>query len=335
MPKGGRSVLHHRKVKVLVVDDSPVFGKLIAMALSGGGDAEVVGTARLAAEAVQLLHAARPDIVICGVEMPDANGIAFCRLLHRQYKLPFVIASSHPGAQGDALRAGASAFVQKPRDASKERLADFMRRIRECVLQAAIASGGKARRRLVAIGASTGGTEALMYIVSKLPPTFPALVMVQHMPPVFSRMFAERLNGASRLRVREAEGGETLQPGEAWLAPGDRHIAVVKSGGGYRLSCSDGDKVSGHRPSVDVLFRSVAETVGAAAVGVLLTGMGADGAAGLLRLRMSGAATIGQNEASSVIYGMPKAAYELGAVERQLGLADIPEALVALAETTA
>jgi two-component system chemotaxis response regulator CheB len=183
---------------------------------------------------------------------------------------------------------------------------------------------------IIAIGASTGGTEAIYTILSALPPTIPGIVIVQHIPPVFSRMYAERLDAQTSLRVKEAETGDTVEPGKVLIAPGDRHMKVRKIGNRYQAECFFGDKVNGHCPSVDILFESVAEAAGAYAIGILLTGMGKDGANGLMSMRRRGGRTIGQDEATSVVYGMPKAAFEIGAVEIQAALENIPGILTKL-----
>lgn len=183
---------------------------------------------------------------------------------------------------------------------------------------------------IIAIGASTGGTEAIFQILSALPADLPGIVIVQHIPPVFSQMFAQRLNDQTALRVKEAETGDYADPGTALIAPGDRHLSIKRVGNRYRVECFQGDKVNGHCPSVDVLFDSVAKEAGNRAVGILLTGMGYDGAKGLLSLRRKGASTIGQDEASCIVYGMPKVAFDLGAVETQACLSDIPRVLLAL-----
>ena len=184
--------------------------------------------------------------------------------------------------------------------------------------------------RVVAIGASTGGTEAIFNLVKGLPPNMPGMVIVQHIPPVFSRLFADRLDNQTPFTVKEAVSGDTVEPGKILIAPGDKHMRLKKAGGGYIVDCFTGDKVSGHCPSVDVLFESVAQVAGSSAIGVILTGMGYDGAKGLLSMRRGGARTIGQNEASCVVYGMPKVAYNIGAVEKTAPLENIPQLICSL-----
>jgi two-component system chemotaxis response regulator CheB len=180
---------------------------------------------------------------------------------------------------------------------------------------------------IIAIGASTGGTEAIYSILSSLPPTVPGIVVVQHIPPVFSRMYAERLDSQTSLKVKEAENGDYADPGSVLIAPGDRHMKIRKIGNRYQVECFSGDKVNGHCPSVDVLFESVAKEAGGCAVGIILTGMGYDGAKGMLAMRRKGCRTIGQDEGSSIVYGMPKVAFDIGAVEIQAALRDIPKML--------
>ncbi|MBE5966453.1 MAG: chemotaxis protein CheB [Lachnospiraceae bacterium] len=180
---------------------------------------------------------------------------------------------------------------------------------------------------IIAIGASTGGTEAIYSILRSLPPTVPGIVIVQHIPPVFSRMFAERLNGQTSLQVKEAKTGDYADPGRVLIAPGDQHMRIKKVGKRYQVECFPGDKVNGHCPSVDVLFESAAKEAGKSAIGIILTGMGYDGAKGLLMMRRKGGRTIGQDEASSIVYGMPKAAFDIGAVGIQVALTNIPKVL--------
>ncbi|WP_307720055.1 CheB methylesterase domain-containing protein [Paenibacillus koleovorans] len=184
--------------------------------------------------------------------------------------------------------------------------------------------------KVIAVGASTGGTEAITRLLGALPPAMPGIVIVQHIPPVFSRMFAERLNETTGFTVREAQSGDVVLPGHVLIAPGDQHMRLLQGRAGYEVECGAGVKVGGHRPSIDVLFDSVATVAGKASIGVLLTGMGADGAKGLLAMRRAGARTLGQDEASSVVYGMPKVAFELGAVERQVPLERMAAALIGL-----
>jgi two-component system chemotaxis response regulator CheB len=257
-----------------------------------------------------------------------------------------VVVSSVSDSVLDAMNAGAIDFVPKP-DLSYGRTTEAF--ITELIEKIKIASKSKVptvkpvtaaapkitasanpatNKKLIAIGASTGGTDAIFNVLKVLPPDIPGVVIVQHIPPVFSKMFADRLNNTTPLRVREAQNGDFLEKGLVLVAPGDRHMRVKKLGDRLKVEVAEGDKVNGHCPSVDVLFNSVAEVCGSCAVAVIMTGMGEDGARGLLNLRNSGARTIGQDEKSSVVYGMPKAAYEMGAVEKQVALENIPHAIL-------
>lgn len=331
---------NQKKIRVLVVDDSRVSRELISRGISSDPQIEVAAVAGDPFEARDKIIETRPDVITCDVEMPKMNGIEFVRRLLPQYFVPVIMVSSVSKAVFEAMEAGAVDFVVKPDQTPKgtETL------IRDLIAKIKTASTVKAPQRrperasitgnmtqdascLIAIGASTGGTEAIYSILSSLPPTIPGIVIVQHIPPVFSRMFAERLDNQTALHVKEAETGDYVDPGKVLIAPGDKHMRIKKVGKRYQVECFQGEKVNGHCPSVDVLFESVAKAAGACAVGVLLTGMGYDGAKGLLAMRRQGARTIGQDEASSVVYGMPKVAYDLGAVETQTALGQIPQVL--------
>jgi two-component system, chemotaxis family, protein-glutamate methylesterase/glutaminase len=335
------------KIKVLVVDDSYFYREVLARGLSSDPLIEVVATAQDPFEARDKIIEFEPDVMTCDVEMPKMNGIEFIRRLLPQYPLPVVVVSTVNGAVFDAMNAGAVEFAAKPNPSSVAEIEAFLRELiakvkiaakadvakrRAAVMGAAEAGMAKSPLRegaptqlhkLIAIGASTGGTEAITRVIQSLPPKMPGIVIVQHIPPVFSSMFAERLNASVSLEVKEAKTGDWAEEGKVLVAPGDRHMRVKRVGDRYKVECFQGDRVNGHCPSVDVLFDSVAREAGPAAIGVLLTGMGYDGAKGLLTMRRKGARTIGQDEASSVVYGMPKAAYEIGAVEKQSTLANI------------
>lgn len=322
-------------ISVLVIDDSATMRALIRAALGRRTDLKVVGEAGDPLEAREAIRALNPDVITLDVEMPNMNGLEFLERLMRLKPMPVVMVSTltQRGAEATlaALELGAVDCVGKPtglHDDSFERLADTVaaaaraRPIRhEAPASAAPAPAYLPGDTIVALGASTGGVEALLTVLSGFPANCPPTVITQHMPPNFTTSFAVRLDRVCAPSVAEATDGAELRPGHVYIAPGGlRHLEVRRLG--ERLSCrlSDGDPVTGHRPSVDVLFRSVAAAVGARAVGALLTGMGRDGAQGLLEMRQAGAATIGQDENTCVVFGMPRAAAEIGAVERQLPL---------------
>jgi two-component system chemotaxis response regulator CheB len=337
-----------KKTKVLIVDDSILFREMLARSLMKDPRIEVVAKASDPFEARDCIIQYAPDVMTCDIEMPKMNGIEFVRRLIPQYPLPVIIISTVSGAVFDAMRAGAVDFVQKPGDRSSDAMSAFADDLISKILTA---SSAKVRqpvklsdassddsnpfndrqfdsKKIIAIGSSTGGTEALFSILKNLPPMIPGIVIVQHIPPVFSKMFADRLNKETALSVAEAQGSELIKPGKVYIAPGDKHMRIRKTDGGYKTELFAGERVNGHCPSVDILFSSVAKECGKNAVGVILTGMGRDGALGLLEMRRCGAATIGQDEKSSVVYGMPKVAFEIGAVEKQCALEDIPGAII-------
>lgn len=334
-------------IKVLVADDSALFRELLKRGLDRDPAIEVVATAADPYEARDRIIQHRPQVMTLDIEMPRMNGIDFLKKLMPQYPLPTVVVSSVTDRVFDALGAGAVDFVEKP--ACGGRTEAF---INEVIVKVKIASTARVghhkraerfehapwalermKRRVIAIGASTGGTKAIQTILQQFPVSAPGIVIAQHMPPVFTRLYAERLNNLCRLEVKEAEEGDRVLPGRAIIAPGGHHLRVVRKKDGFAIEMeaeTADNKVNGHCPSVDVLFHSLAESAGRRAVGVLLTGMGRDGAEGLLAMRKAGARTLGQDEATSVVYGMPKAAWELGAVERQIPLEKIHEALLDL-----
>ena len=330
-------------IKVLIVEDSIVFRELLVQNLSRDPAIQVVGTARDPFEARDAILAKKPDVMTLDVELPRMSGIEFLRKLMPQYPLPVVVISSLSDKVFDALNAGAVDFVAKPAVSSRAQLEDFIRN--ELLVKIKIASTAKIsniKRKvmeqeqhgqrlstkrnnlLVAIGASTGGTEAIFAVAKEYGTDIPGIVVVQHMPPGFTSMYAKRLNEQCRIQVKEAQTGDRVLPGHMLIAPGgDQHMRLVKVNGGYQVECKRGPRVNGHCPSVDVLFESVAKNAGADAVGIILTGMGGDGAKGLLAMRKAGARTIGQDESTCVVYGMPKVAYDLGAVEYQEKLTQI------------
>ncbi len=330
-----------RKIKVLVVEDSLVFRELLARSLDADPGITVVATARDPFEARDAILKYKPDVMTLDIEMPRMDGIEFLKKLMPQYPLPVVMISSLTDKVFDAMSAGAVDFVAKPSNATREQLEEFMKReLTVKVKVASIAKVGdwkktttevseetlekKNKDIIVAIGASTGGTEALSEVISGFGEDIPGVVVVQHMPPKFTEMFAKRLDDKNWVNVKEARTGDVVRPGQVLIAPGgDAHMEIVKMNGEYQVVIKQGPKVNGHSPSVDVLFESVAKVAGNKALGIILTGMGGDGANGLLSMKRAGAKTIGQDESTCVVYGMPKVAYELGAVDYQEKLPDI------------
>lgn len=329
------------KIKVLVVEDSYVFRELLVRCLKTDPVLEVVATASNPYEARDAIIKYNPDVMTLDVELPRMNGIEFLRKLMPQHPLPTVVISALSDAVFDALEAGAVEFVDKPSGLSSDRLYRFMKN--ELITKIKIASTvrvGNLKKlyppiheklpatvgheiQLVAIGASTGGTEAIFDIVQQLRTDVPGIVVVQHMPAGFTKMYADRLNNQCKVFVKEAENGDIIRRGQVLIAPGEQQMKVVKAGNNYKVECAPGEKVSGHCPSVDYMFESVAKSVGKHAVGVILTGMGADGSKGLLSMKRAGAKTIGQDEESCIVYGMPKVAYEIGAVDYQVPLRSV------------
>jgi len=334
-----------KKIRVLVVDDSLVFREVLARGISSDPDIEVVAKALDPFDARDKILEFEPDVMTCDVQMPKMNGIEFIRRLIPQYPLPVIVVSTISTSVFDAMDAGAIDFVVKPDVQSPSNVESF---ILELIAKIRIAAYAKVNqpmlerqnrysskiansdKKLIAIGSSTGGTEAVYSLISRLPKDIPSILIVQHIPPVFSRMFADRLNKQTDLNAKEAQTGDYLEPGMVLVAPGDQHLKVKRIGDRYKVETFYGDKVNGHCPSVDILFESVAKECGKNAVGIILTGMGYDGAKGLLAMRRSGARTIGQDEQSSVVYGMPKVAYEIGAVEKQTSLLNIPQFLLSM-----
>lgn len=333
-----------KKIRVLVIDDSILFREIIVKGISLDSNIEVVAVAANPFEARDKIIEVHPDVITCDVEMPKMNGIEFAHWLLPQYFIPIIIVSSINHAVFEAMEVGVVDFIAKPNSSSSNNTEAFIKDLICRIKTASMASKTAWLERkkttqnfsdnlphdsetIIAIGASTGGTEAIYNILKVLPPTIPGIVIVQHIPPVFSKMFAERLNNQTTLNVKEAESGDYVHTGKVLVAPGDKHMRIIKVGKKYRVECFNGDKVNGHCPSVDVLFESVAEQAGSKAIGIILTGMGYDGAKGLLNIRNKGGRTIGQNEASSVVYGMPRVAFEVGAVETQTSLENIPQTL--------
>jgi len=337
-----------KRIRVLVVDDSALARRAIQDALAQDAGIEVVGLAADAYEAREQIIALEPDVLTLDLQMPLMDGLTFLRILQEHHPVPVVVVSSLTPAGSElamaALEAGAIDVIQKP-DGTRA-AAQMSRRLCAQVRAAALARRGAPAgnalqpaalaplatapdtRRVVLIGASTGGVEALRTVLPRLPADMPPLVVVQHIPPYFSRVMAEHLDRVAAVEVREAVDGDVLRPGLCLIAPGDFHVLLKRQGGQYRLKLSQTPPVNHCRPSVDVLFRSAAEHAGAQAVGVLLTGMGADGARGMQLLRAAGARTIAQSEDSCVVFGMPQAAIATGAVERIVPLTRIAEAVL-------
>lgn len=345
--------------RVLIVDDSALVRQILGEILARDPGIEVVGTASdplLAREKIKRLN---PDVITLDVEMPRMDGLAFLENLMRLYPIPVVMVSSLTERGADttleALALGAVDFVAKPKldiargleayaeeirskvkMAARSRVRALARRypaLRTLDPQAALVPSLKFRTtdRLIAIGASAGGTEALRVVLEGMPADAPAVVMTQHLPAGFSSAFAERLDRYSAMNVREAADGEAILPGHAYLPPGGRHLRVIGDGARWRCRIDDGPAVNRHKPAVDVLFRSVARSAAGNAIGVILTGMGDDGARGLLEMRQAGAPTLVQDEASSVVWGMPGSAVKLGAAEETVPLERIAERVLALA----
>ncbi|PLX35109.1 MAG: chemotaxis response regulator protein-glutamate methylesterase [Clostridiales bacterium] len=340
-----------KKIKVLIADDSSVFREVLRRNLSNDSGLEVVAVASNPFEARDRIVEFRPDVMTLDVEMPRMNGIDFLKKLMPQYPLPTVVISSVTDRVFDALAAGAVDFVGKPK--SSQNVEAFAKEVIVKIKIASTAKIGyhkraekfginhddfeKAKRKIIAIGASTGGTKAIQTVLQSFPANMPGTVIVQHMPPVFTKLYSERLNNLCRVEVKEAEDGDEIIPGKVLIAPGGYHLRAVQRKGSYRIEMeeqNDSNKVNVHCPSVDVMFESLAKVAGNRTIGVILTGMGNDGAAGLLSLRKSGARTVGQDEKSCVVYGMPKVAYELGAVERQESLDNIYGTIASLLKET-
>ena len=335
-------------IRVLIVDDSPFVREVLSAGLSQDATIEVVGAAGDPYAARDEIIRCDPDVITLDVEMPRMNGVEFLRKLMPQHPLPVVMVSAFTERGKritlDALEAGAVDFVTKPKAQSSDGFRAMLMELRTKIKIAVTANVaywkhhrpagsapeytkthqfGEPHRRVIAIGASTGGTEAIRMILEHLPENTPGIVCVQHMPEGFTKMFADRLNELCPMEVKEAVDGDEVIPGRALIAPGSYQLRVVGSGTRLRAEVGDQATVCGHCPSVEVLMRSVATSVGADAVGVMLTGMGRDGADGMKVLRDTGARCLAQDEASSVVFGMPKEAYEAGGAERLVPLNDI------------
>lgn len=342
------------RIKVMVVDDSAVVRQVMTAMLGEDPDIEVIAAVADPILAIARLKVQWPDVIVLDVEMPRMDGITFLKRIMAERPTPVVICSTlaESGAKTsiEALSAGAVAIITKPKIGLKQFLVDASDDLVSAVKMAARARVrpvhpavvvGKntadvimpaadrhtamlqTTERVVALGTSTGGTQALEFVLTSLPRVTPGIVIVQHMPEKFTAEFANRLNGLCQFEVREAQNNDRVVPGRALIAPGGKHMLLRRTGAQYYVEVMDGPLVNRHRPSVDVLFRSVAKCAGANALGVIMTGMGDDGAAGLLEMRSAGAHTLAQDEESCVVFGMPKEAFKRGAVERTVPLSAI------------
>lgn len=339
------------RIKVIVVDDSAIVRKIFSEELSRFPDIEVVGTAPDPYVARDKIIQLKPDVITLDIEMPRMDGLTFLRKLMRYFPLPVIIVSSLTPKGSrlalEALETGAVDVVAKPGGsysvgdmsgqlAQKIRAASRVRLSKRSPVSPEAAAPEKpistalaqTTHRIIALGASTGGTEALKVVLTRMPPNAPGIVIVQHMPANFTTAFAERLNGLSQIRVKEAQNNDAVIPGTALLAPGNFHMILRRSGARYYVEVKDGPMVHHQRPAVDVLFKSVAKYAGANAVGVIMTGMGADGAEGLLEMKAAGARTIAQDENSCIVFGMPKEAIRLGAADKIVPLDQITQEIL-------
>jgi two-component system, chemotaxis family, protein-glutamate methylesterase/glutaminase len=347
-----------RRIRVLIVDDSAVVRQTLSEILSTDPEIEVTGTASDPFVAAERMREQVPDVITLDIEMPRMDGLTFLQKIMAQHPIPVVICSSlaEEGAQSTlkALEYGAVDIITKPRLGSKQFLEDSrialcqavkaaaaaqVRALRpqrmvepkltaDAILSPATHAMAETTEKVVAIGASTGGTEALKSLLEVLPPDCPGIVIVQHMPEMFTRAFANRLDGLCNISVKEAESNDTVIRGRALIAPGNHHMLLKRSGARYYVDIKDGPLVCRHRPSVDVLFRSAARYAGQNAVGVILTGMGDDGASGMLEMKQAGAVTIAQDEATCIVFGMPKEAIKRGAVDKILPLQAVAGAIL-------
>jgi len=350
------------RIKVMVVDDSAVVRQVLTGILADDPGIEVIGAASDPIFALDKMNKTWPDVIVLDVEMPRMDGITFLKKLMAEHPTPVVICSTltEKGAETtmQAMAAGAVNIVTKPKVGLKQYLQESseelfqairgaakanVRRIKaspsplnpapklsaDAILAPATQAMAQTTDHVVAIGTSTGGTQALEEVLTTLPRVCPGMVIVQHMPEKFTGAFAARLNGLCQMEVREAQNGDRVIPGRALIAPGGRHMLLRRSGAQYHVEVVDGPPVSRHRPSVDVLFRSVAKCAGKNALGIIMTGMGDDGARGLKEMHDMGARTVAQDEATCIVYGMPKEAVKLGAVDRIVALERIPQEILA------
>jgi len=342
--------MDRQKIKVFIVDDSAIVRKIFSEEISKESDMEVIGTAPDPFVARDKIVHQKPDVMTLDIEMPRMDGLTFLKKLMKHYPLPVLIVSSltPKGSKMamEALEYGAVDVLSKP--GSSYSVGDMSAQLKEKIRAAARANLNRVSaptlgqeptgtitkaltettQKLIAMGASTGGTEALKEVLVRMPQNSPGIVIVQHMPPLFTTAFAERLNRLCSIEVREGKDGDSVLNGQALIAPGNFHMLMRRSGSRYYVNIKDGPMVHHQRPAVDILFNSVAQYAGANAIGVILTGMGADGAQGMLRMKEGGAKTIAQDEASCVVFGMPKEAIRLGAVDRVVPLELIPREII-------
>jgi len=352
-------------INVLVVDDSALIRKVLSQIIDAQPDMKVMATAQNPYKAIEVMKDAQPDVITLDIEMPKMDGITFLEKIMRLKPLPVIMVSSLTAENADvtmrALELGAVDFVLKPkldvekslmdytaeltgkiRYAAKQKMADKKivgagdkkevsigaKLSADAILDVKTTSNIKTTEKIIAIGASTGGTEAIKEVLVKMPPDCPGIVIAQHMPEAFTKAFATRLNTLCKITVKEAEHGERVLPGHAYIAPGSSHLLLGRSGANYICQLNDGPPVNRHRPSVDVLFRSVANNAGQNTVSAILTGMGKDGAEGMLEILNAGGQTLSQTERTCVVWGMPREAVMLGAVQKEIDIENIAQQLM-------
>jgi two-component system chemotaxis response regulator CheB len=339
-------------IKVLVIDDSALIRSLLSEIIHQTPGMEIVGAAPDAYVAKDMVMQLKPDVITLDIEMPKVDGLTFLDKLMKARPTPVVMISTLTQKGADAtlksLELGAIDFIAKPKLDVVKGIGEYQKEIVDKIKAAAQSKPKRREKRsqdvaevpihysgteiIVGIGASTGGTEAIRHVLEQLSPAFPATVITQHMPQSFTKSFAQRLDSICKMNVHEAQDGERILPGNAYIAPGDKHMQIVRSGADYRVKLDDGPLVSGHKPAVDVMFDSLAKVVGKNAVATILTGMGKDGAKGLLALSQAGAITMAQDEASCVVYGMPRVAVEMGGTKHIIPLDKMSKALTKAVE---
>lgn len=347
---------HENQIKVLVVDDSVIFRRVLANAVDSDPGLKLIGTAADVFKAVEIIEKVTPDVITLDIEMPHMNGLTFLKKLMQQHPIPVIIVSSITKGNKDvcltAYQTGAIDIIDKPlRLKSDSNLYEFYSEVCEKIREASQANIVQKRKivldleqappvvlhkapvpiktdLIIAIGASAGGTTAIEFILRNLPNTLPGIVITQHMPEGFTKLFADRLNDLCAINVKEAEDGDRVSPGTALIAPGGKHMVVRGNSSGYWVNLSLEPPVNRHRPAVDVMFESVAQSARNKALGIILTGMGADGAKGLLMMHEKGACTIAQDKESSIVYGMPQQAALIGAAKHIKSLSEIPKCII-------